>query len=195
MYSFALAVFFLLITPGPGVLSVAGVGSGFGRRAGMRYMGGLFIGTNLVALAVISGAAAFVFSYPYLRDGLLFASGAYLLYLALKIAFSGSKIAFIESETAPGIRGGILLQMINPKSYAVNTALFTGFGFWPDDLESEIAVKLVIANMIWVPIHVLWLTAGISLRRLNLGKGTQRFINAAMAVSMLAVVALAALAN
>ena len=58
MLTFALAVFFLIITPGPGVLSVAGVGSSFGSGPGARYIAGLFVGTNLVALAVVSGMAA-----------------------------------------------------------------------------------------------------------------------------------------
>ena len=33
MLQFALAVFFLLITPGPGVLTTAGIGAAFGYRA------------------------------------------------------------------------------------------------------------------------------------------------------------------
>jgi threonine/homoserine/homoserine lactone efflux protein len=52
--SFTLAVFLLIVTPGPGVLSTAGVGAAYGFRFGLRYVSGLFIGTNLVALAVIS---------------------------------------------------------------------------------------------------------------------------------------------
>ncbi len=60
MLTFALAVFFLIITPGPGVLSVAGVGSAFGSGPGARYIAGLFVGTNLVALAVVSGMAAII---------------------------------------------------------------------------------------------------------------------------------------
>ena len=39
---FTFAVFLLLVTPGPGVLSTAGVGSGFGSRAGLVYLIGLF---------------------------------------------------------------------------------------------------------------------------------------------------------
>mgnify|MGYP001824687630 FL=1 len=58
MISFVLAVLFLLITPGPGVLSLAGVGAAYGYRAGARYMVGLFLGTNLVCLMVITAHAA-----------------------------------------------------------------------------------------------------------------------------------------
>ena len=134
MGSFALAVFLLIITPGPGVLSTAGVGAAFGSRAGLRYVCGLFVGTNLVALAVVSGLAALILATQTIRNILLVLSTAYLLYLAFRIAFAGAKIAFIEAKGRPGIYSGITLQIINPKAYAVNTTLFTGFAFLPGDL-------------------------------------------------------------
>jgi len=194
MLTFTIAVFFLLITPGPGVLSTAGVGSAFGLRSGSRYIIGLFIGTNMVALAVISGLAAIVLARPEIRVVLLIASTCYLLYLATRIALSGSRIAFIETVKPPGIWGGITLQAINPKAYTVNTALFTGFAFWPESLAVETLIKLLIINAVWIPIHFLWLGAGLWLHRLDLPAHIQFRINIAMALSMLAVVALAALA-
>ena len=45
--------------------------------------------------------------------------------------------------------------------------------------------------MIWVPIHILWLYMGISLRRLDLPARTQRTINIAMSVALILVVGLA----
>ena len=195
MLTFAAAVFFLIVTPGPGVLSTAGVGSGYGYRAGLGYVLGLFIGTNLVALAVISGVAAVVLSVPVVRNLLMAASIAYLLYLAGRIAFAGSRIAFIEASAAPGPGAGILLQAINPKAYAVNTTLFAGFPFAPDNLLFETVAKLVIVNLIWIPIHLGWLYAGATLHRLNLSEAAHRRINHLMAASMLAVVLLAILAG
>jgi len=194
MLTFAIAVFFLLITPGPGVMSAAGVGSAFGPRPGVHYIIGLFIGTNAVALAVVSGMAAIILANAGIRTVLLVASAGYLIFLALRIALSGTKVAFIEATKAPGIWGGLALQAINPKAYAVNTALFTGFAFWPDSLVTETLLKFLIINAIWIPIHFLWLYAGVSLHRLDLPAKVQFRINIAMALSMLAVVALAALA-
>ncbi len=191
MLAFIAAIFFLLITPGPGVLSAAGVGSGFGFRPGLIYIAGLFIGTNLVALAVVSGLAGIVLAEPLVRTVLLVASTAYLLYLAARIAFSGNRIAFIETAKAPGVGGGILLQALNPKAYAVNTTLFTGFGFLPSSLAAEVAIKFVIINAIWIPIHLIWLYAGVTLKRLNVPPRVHFAINIGMALAMLAVVALA----
>lgn len=192
MLTFAAAVFFLIATPGPGVMSAAGVGAAYGFRAGLRYVLGLFIGNNLVIFAVISGLAALVLANPAIRTLLFVLSTVYLLYLAFRIAFAGSKLAFIEAQGEPGVSAGILLQPINPKAYAVNTALFSGFAIWPDALWTEAAWKLVAVNVIWVPIHVVWVWAGVQIKRLDLGPQAQRRINFAMAAAMLGVVALAA---
>ncbi|MEM8699330.1 MAG: LysE family translocator [Pseudomonadota bacterium] len=191
MLEFATAVFFLLITPGPGVLSVAGVGSGFGWARGMTYLWGLCLGNFLVGVAVVSGLAALIFSVPYLREVLLVASAAYLSWLAWKIATAGGRVAFSEARTAPGFRDGVALQFINPKAYAVNTNLFTGFAFAGSAFATEVAVKFAILNAIWIPIHVLWLWAGVSLRRMDLPERYLRAINIAMAVCLMIVVGLA----
>lgn len=194
MIAFALAVFFLIITPGPGVLSIAGVGAAFGRTAGLRYMIGLFIGTNLTALMVVSGLAAALMADGRIRTVLATLSIAYLLYLAFRIAFAGSRIAFIRRAAPPGVRGGILLQLVNPKSYAVNVALFSGFVIYPEDPALEVVLKFLVMGAIWVPIHSLWLWAGLRLEALDLPEGRQRAINVAMAAAMLIVVALAVFA-
>ena len=195
MLLFAAAFFGLIITPGPGVLSTAGVGSAYGFRPGIAYIVGLFIGTNLVMALVASGVWAAAVSIPWLRDALFWVSAAYLLYLALKIALAGSKIAFIHSETPPGVLNGILLQFINPKAYVVASTLFSGFNFMPENLALETVMKFVITNLIWVPVHLIWLMAGVKLRSLNLGPTAQRSINIAMALAMLSVVAIAAYAQ
>ena len=195
MFEFAAAVFFLIITPGPGVLSTAGVGSGFGYRAGLAYVSGLWAGNNVVAGLVISGVAAAALGLPWLRALLLWGSAAYLLWLASKIAFAGTRVAFIHPESAPGFWNGLALQPINPKAYAVNTALFSGFAFMPSALAAETAIKLAILNAIWIPIHIAWLWAGVTLRRLDLAPAVQRTINMAMAAAMLAVVGIAVAAQ
>ena len=67
MYSFALSVFLLTITPGPAVLTLAGVGSAFGWRIGLLFLSGLFVGVHLVCFAVISGLAALIMGDPTVR--------------------------------------------------------------------------------------------------------------------------------
>ena len=191
MLTFAVAVFFLLITPGPGVLTTAGVGSAYGWNQGLKFLAGLCVGTNLVALAVVSGLWAIVASIEWLRPILVWASVAFFVYLASKIALAGAQIKFMETAK-PGFMNGLLLQFINPKAYAVNNLMFSGYAFMADNLAAEVIVKFIIINAVWIPVHLIWLWAGVSLKRMNLAPGIQRAINIAMAASLLIVVGLAA---
>ncbi|SDJ10895.1 LysE family translocator [Aliiruegeria lutimaris] len=191
MLTFATAVILLILTPGPGVMTTAGFGAAYGFRPSLRYVLGLFIGTNLVLLAVVSGLAAILMSIPWLRTVLMLVSVSYLLYLAVRIATAGARVAFMEARVPPGITGGVLLQVINPKAYAVNTSLMTGFSYAPDAQVFELASKVLILNAIWIPIHLAWLWAGVSLHRLDLSERTHHRINIAMALALLGVVALA----
>ena len=194
MLSFALAILFLISTPGPGVLTTAGVGAAFGFRPGLRYVTGLGIGNNLVSLAVVTGLAAFVFGLPGLRTTLVIASAAYLAYLAFRIAYSGSEIAFIKATAPPGVMNGIMLQFINPKAYVVATTLFSGFAFLSENPWAEAMIKFAIINLVWIPIHLVWLWAGVSVNRLALSQRTQRRINFAMAGALIVVALLAVFA-
>jgi threonine/homoserine/homoserine lactone efflux protein len=189
MITFALAVFLLIITPGPGVLSTAGVGAAFGWRQGLFYVAGLCAGTNAVALAVISGLAVVILAELFIRNLLIVASAAYLGYLALRIALAGAKIAFIQTA-APGFMAGLMLQFINPKAYAVNTTFFSSFAFYPESFALETGLKLIIMNLIWIPLHLLWLYAGVKINHLDLSPSIQRRINIGMAACLVAVVAL-----
>ena len=195
MLQFALAVCFLVITPGPGVLSVAGVGAGFGLRAGVRYIAGLFVGSNLVALAVVSGLWATLSTVPYLKTVLLLVSVGFLAYLALRIAFAGVSIHFNRALKQPGAADAVFLQFVNPKAYAVNTTLFAGLPMGMADPTTEVLMKFLILNAIWVPVHFGWLWLGITIKRLDLPERTQRRINYAMAVAMMAVVVMTLLAG
>ncbi len=173
MLTFAISVFLLIVTPGPGVLSTAGFGGAYGFKKSLSYVFGLFLGTNLVYLAVASGLIAVLLSIPSLRIFLLILSTCYLFYLASKIALAGSNIAFIKAKAPPGITSGILLQVINPKAYVVNTTFVSGFAFYQSSFAIELIIKFFIINAIWIPLHFLWLYVGTVLHELNLSNKNQ----------------------
>ena len=193
MLTFAITVFLLIVTPGPGVLSTAGFGAAYGYKKSLRYVFGLFLGTNLVFLAVATGLIAILLSIPSLRIFLLILSTFYLFYLASKIALAGSNIAFIKAKSPPGIISGVLLQAINPKAYVVNTTLVSGFAFYQSSFAVELVIKFFIMNSIWIPLHLLWLYVGTVLHELNLSIKNQRIINLMMALSMVLVVVISIL--
>ena len=90
----------------------------------------------------------------------------------------------------PGLGTGTTIQLINPKAYAVHITLFSGFAFYPNDFFIETAVKLLIANVIWILIHFFWLYLGVKINQLELPEKIQRNINVFMAICLLAVVGL-----
>ena len=188
MLTFAISVFLLIVTPGPGVLSTAGFGAAYGFKKSLRYVIGLFLGTNLVFFAVASGLIAVLMSVPSVRIFLLVLSTCYLFYLASKIALAGSNIAFIKAKAPPGIISGILLQAINPKAYVVNTTFVSGFAFYQSSFVMELIIKFLIINSIWIPLHLIWLYVGTVLHELNLTNKNQRIINLMLAFSMIAAV-------
>ena len=190
MIIFSLAVLFLLITPGPGVLSTAGIGSAFGFRSGVRYVFGLFIGTNIVAIIVVSGLATVIFSFPIVRTICLMTSSLFFIYLAIKIILSDSKLNFLKSQDVPGILHGVILQLINPKAYIVNLTFYSGFAFYPTNFILEILIKIVITNLIWIPIHLIWLYAGVLFYELPLSKTTKNTVKYLMGISLILVVVL-----
>ena len=193
MLTFAITVFLLIVTPGPGVLSTAGFGAAYGYKKSLRYVFGLFLGPNLVFLAVATGLIAILLSIPSLRIFLLILSTCYLFYLASKIALAGSNIAFIKAKSPPGIISGVLLQAINPKAYVVNTTLVSGFAFYQSSFVIELVIKFFIMNSIWIPLHLLWLYVGTVLHELNLSIKNQRIINLMMSLSMVLVVVISIL--
>jgi len=190
MIAFAIVSFLMFATPGPGVLSLAGVGAAFGWRQGFLYMAGLFVGHVLVSLAVITGIATIILAEPVVRTILLFCSAGYLGYLAFRIALAGSKIAFIEILRAPGFVAGMSLQFINPKAYAVHTTFFTGFAFYPGSYTVEMSIKLMIIVPTWLLLHTLWLYAGYRLHELQLSAKVQKWINIFMALCLCLVISL-----
>ncbi len=190
--SFSAAIFFALITPGPGVLTTAGIGANFGFQAGIRFVAGLFVGNNSVYLAVALGMFSVLEALPTLRMALAVVSLLYLLYLALKIALAGAQVAFIKPQQPPSFWGGVLLQFVNPKAYAVNAFFLSNFALLEQAPVTEVALKFVIINLFWIPIHFIWLGLGVGLQRLELPASLQRGINIAMALAMLLVVGLAA---
>jgi threonine/homoserine/homoserine lactone efflux protein len=138
MLTFAAALSFLIITPGIGVLTTAGIGAGYGVRAGLRFLVGLFIGTNLAAILVVTGIAAVVLADPIAGPVLFYGSLAYLLYLAVRIGWAGAKIAFIHRASAPGVLGGIVLQLDTRKNRMIWCSLgLNGSLRCADDLGSR----------------------------------------------------------
>ena len=193
MVTYVIISFLMMVTPGPGVLSLAGVGAGFGWRVGIMYLIGLFLGTNGVALLVVLGFKQFLFEIDGVELTFLFLSLSYLSFLSWRIATSDNKTGFKQSFKSPKLYEGVFLQFVNPKAYVVQGHLFIvlSLGILPYNLE--IITKFIIVNSIWIPIHFLWLWLGISLKKWSLAVNKQIWVNRGMGLALFAVVILSAI--
>ena len=192
MITYIIISFLMMVTPGPGVLSLAGVGAGFGWKVGMMYLIGLFFGTNGVALLVVLGFKQFLFEIDGVEITFLLLSLSYLSFLSWRIATSDNKTSFKQSLKAPRLYEGIFLQFVNPKAYVVQGHLFVVLSLGMASYTNEIIVKFIIVNSIWIPIHLLWLWLGISLKKWSLAVNKQILVNRGMGLALFAVVALSA---
>ena len=187
MISFIVAVFFLIITPGPAVLALAGVGACFSFKMGFRFLTGLAVGNITVSILVITGISSVIFAVPAMRVFFLIISTSFLLILSYKIITHGSKIAFPNHLSVPNVVDGIILQLINPKAYAVHTLIFSGFSIYPNDFFLETTWKLIAMNTIWFPIHFIWLAGGSIIKEISLKPKSQVIVNVSMGTSLLIV--------
>ena len=193
MITYIIISFLMMVTPGPGVLSLAGVGAGFGWKVGMMYLIGLFFGTNGVALLVVLGFKQFLFEIDGVEITFLLLSLSYLSFLSWRIAISDNKTSFKQSLKAPRLYEGIFLQFVNPKAYVVQGHLFVVLSLGMTSYSNEIIVKFIIVNSIWIPIHLLWLWLGISLKKWSLAVNKQVRVNRGMGLALFAVVILSAI--
>ena len=193
MTSYIIISFLMMVTPGPGVLSLAGVGAGFSWRVGIMYLIGLFLGTNGVALLVVLGFKQFLFEIDGVELTFLVLSLSYLSFLSWRIATSDNKTGFKETSKAPKLYEGIFLQFVNPKAYVVQGHLFVVLSLGMISYNTEILTKFLIVNSIWIPIHILWLWLGISLKKWSLASNKQVWVNRGMGLALFAVVILSAI--
>ena len=193
MITYIIISFLMMVTPGPGVLSLAGVGAGFGWKVGMMYLIGLFFGTNGVALLVVLGFKQFLFEIDGVEITFLLLSLSYLSFLSWRIATSDNKTGFKQSLKAPRLYEGIFLQFVNPKAYVVQGHLFVVLSLGLASFNIEIIIKFIIVNSIWIPIHLLWLWLGISLKKWSLAVNKQIWVNRGMGLALFAVVILSAI--
>ena len=77
---------------------------------------------------------------------------------------------FLKSQDIPGITHGVMLQLVNPKAYIVNLTFIQVLLFSCKLLVLEILIKLIITNLIWIPIHLIWLYAGVLLYEMPLSE-------------------------
>jgi len=193
LFGFVLAGFALAGSPGPATLSLAATGAAFGARRGLGYMAGIFIGMVIVMCIIATGVMGMMLAIPGATPVVTGIAGAYIVYLAYRIATAPTLMENTGQYRQPSFTGGVFLSLVNPKGYAAMAALFSGFVLVGERLHLDAALKFTIMMAIMIVVDVAWLFVGAALTRLFREPRINRAINVAFAVLLVASVAFALL--
>ena len=151
----------------------------------------LVVGMVVVMAAVAGGLVGLLMAVPGVTPVVTVLAAAYFLYLAWRIAMAPPLTEDERQRRAPTFVAGLLLSLVNPKGYAAMAALYSGFVLVPDRLGADIAAKMTVLTLIIVAVNVGWLLAGAGLTHFFRESRSNRLINVAFAVLLVASVVLA----
>ncbi len=159
-YSFATS-----ITPGPNNLMLLTSGLNFGFARSIPHAVGISVGFFVLLVAVGFGLGAILTAFPPLHLALKIAGGAYLLYLAWRIAMSrtvgqdgrstGRPMTFLEAAA---------FQWVNPKAWIMAIGAMTVYTNAEAPFLSVILVAAVFA-LVNFPSVSMWAGFGAALRQ------------------------------
>ncbi len=155
----------LLGSPGPAPIALAATGATFGFRKGIPFLFGILTGIAVAITAASIGLAALFNTFPQLKLSFQIIGGVYILYIAYKIA-SASAVSAGEIENAPKFIDGFILNLLNPKLYAVFLAIYSKFLLPADSLFVSYLFTGLTCFAIAVCVDILWLAFGRTLRHI-----------------------------
>jgi threonine/homoserine/homoserine lactone efflux protein len=179
----ALATFCFVssITPGPNNMMLLASGANFGFRRTLPHLMGVSLGFGAMVLAVGLGVGGLFVVYPALYIVLKVVGGAYMLWLAWRIA-TADGIGDNSGTSRPmSFWEAVAFQWVNPKAWAISLGAITAFVAPGEFLVGVLIVTAVFAT-INLPCIASWAAFGVVLRRFLDRPWTLRAFNVTMAV-------------
>ncbi|XUM22449.1 LysE family translocator [Bradyrhizobium oligotrophicum S58] len=187
LIAFVTFAFVMSFTPGPNNIMLLSSGVTHGFRRTVPHMMGVSFGFAFMVGAVGFGLATVFISYPVLQEVLKYLGAAYLIYLAVAIAFSGS--AKPDDSTAPprpmSFWGAALFQWVNAKGWVMVISTITAYAAIAR-FPANVALQVAISFMMAVASTITWTLFGTALRPLLSSERAVRAFNILMAVMLLA---------
>jgi len=180
----ALTVFALAgsMTPGPNNLMLLTSGATFGFRRSVPHISGIIAGFLMLVILVGVGLMQVFTLFPASYVALKFASVAYLLFLAWKIATAAPPDGDAPGKSRPlTFWQAALFQYVNPKGLAFALAAVSAYTPPSRPLYSVFVVAAVftVANTLST---CTWTAAGVQARRLLSAPAKLRIFNITVAV-------------
>ncbi len=173
------------ITPGPNNLMLMASGVNFGFRRSIPHMLGIAAGFAVLLLAVGAGLGTVIEAYPGLALAMKFASAAYLIYLAWKIATARGIGGGGAAAEPLGVWPAAAFQWVNTKAWAKG---LVGMAAYVDLAQpwASIALVTIVFTLVSMPSISVWAGFGIALRGFLSVPSRLRGFNIAMGLLLVA---------
>lgn len=176
------------VTPGPNNLMLLASGVNFGFRRTVPHMLGINVGFPAMIVLVGLGLGQIFEIYPVLYTVLRVCGGAYMLWLAYKIAMSGPTGEGRSSGTPMNFMQAALFQWVNPKGWIMAITAIAAYTSPAAFGWTVLTVALAFA-IVGGPSSVTWTLFGSALRRFLNDSRYLRIFNVTMALLLVASLA------
>lgn len=176
------------ITPGPNNLMLMASGVNFGFRRTIPHMLGIGAGFLSLLLGVGFGLGAVLAAWPPLHAGLKLAGGAYLLYLAWRIAMArsmGSADGGGEEARPMTFLEAAAFQWVNPKAWVMAVTAMAVYTNPQAPFLSVVLVSVAFA-LVNVPCVSTWAGFGVALRGFLADPARLKWFNVVMGLLLVA---------
>jgi threonine/homoserine/homoserine lactone efflux protein len=186
LIAFVIFAFVMSFTPGPNNIMLLSSGVTHGFRRTMPHIMGVSFGFAFMVGAVGLGLATVFIAYPVLQTILKYLGAAYLIYLAVVIAMSGSTKPEASRARGPmSFWGAALFQWVNAKGWVMVISTITAYAAIAS-FPVNVALQSVITFVMAVGSTITWTLFGTALRPLLNSERAVRAFNIVMAVLLLA---------
>ncbi|WP_064711585.1 LysE family translocator [Rhizobium bangladeshense] len=184
-FALVLFAFTTSITPGPNNMMLFASGVNFGFRRTIPHMFGIGAGFFSLLIGVGLGLGALLHTVPAVYTALKFAGGAYLVWIAWKIASSRSLSEGRSVATPMSFLSAAVFQWINPKAWVMAVTAMATYTNPELYLASVLIVGLAFA-VVNVPSVSTWAGFGSALREWLSDPVRLKWFNITMAVLLVA---------
>jgi threonine/homoserine/homoserine lactone efflux protein len=154
------------ITPGGATTLATASGAHFGYRRSLPLMCGIAVGLASMAAGAAAGLGGVILAFPSLQTAMKLIGTVYLLWLAWRMARSGSPRLHSNIAKPTGFLGAVWLVWHNPKGWAMTlgaAASFASLAAEPSHLAATLGCAFGLAAILSLS---LWCAAGLLLARL-----------------------------
>lgn len=162
-------------TPGPANMAMLATGARYGFRAAIPFMFGVLFGKQLIIWPIGFGLMELANQVPMLFNALKYASAAYIIWLAWKVANLRLNPGG-ASDAAPGFKAGLIIHPLNPKAWAMITAGFTNFVDPGTPAFQATAVIAIVLFAVQAVFHPIWTFGGDRIAATVAGTKYERYL-------------------